>query len=236
MNQNPNHDECQIFIDREWAFIKKNPAETLFCKIITLKFPFTFLAATLCFGSSSNATLVMLPDPVGSAFSSEFDNNYLGEFLYDGVVTVADVGTTDNLGEQWAGSGLGPHYAVYDMGSSIELAGIFYAQRLGNDPAFDKVNQIDFWLQDSDPGVVTSDPVGTLDYSLAVTNTTNQELTEYDFGGTVGTGQYVIMKMTGNAGNPGGSELVLATIPEPGSAMLLSLLLFAGAYRRTRRL
>jgi hypothetical protein len=180
---------------------------------------------SLAFAASGSAALTLLADPISHTASSQIN---AGEFnagnLYDGTVTLADLGTTANQGGQYAGSGVGPHYMVYNMGSTIDLGGIVYAQRAGANSSTDKVTSIDFWLQNSNPGTVTSDPGAAIDHTLTVTNTANNNLTEYDFGSTVASGQYVIMKMTGNGGNPGGSELVLGTfVPEPSTTALLGL-------------
>jgi hypothetical protein len=197
-------------------------------------------AAALGLAGSGHAALIMLPDPVAATASTEFPSGttYAVDKLYDGTPTLADVGTTNNLAGQYAGNGVGPHYIVYNMGSSIGLSGVFYAQRMGGVEVADKVGQIDFWLQNSDPGTVLADPAGAADYSLSVTNVSNDGLlTAYDFGGVVGNGQFVVMKLTENPGsgfNPGGTELVLGTVPEPGSTVLLGLAGFALALRRRR--
>jgi len=201
----------------------------------------SFLAATaLGLAGSGHAALIMLADPVSATASSEFPagTDYVVDHLYDGSPTLADVGTTNNLGDQYAGNGVGPHYVVYNMGSSIDLSGVFYGQRVGGIPTADKIGQIDFWVQSSDPGTVFADPAGAADYSLSVTNVSNDGLlTAYDFGSVVASGQYVIMKLNENPGsgfNPGGTELVLGTVPEPGSTVLLGLGGVALALRRRR--
>ncbi len=193
-------------------------------------------ALGLAFAGSGEAALTMLPDPASSTHSSQFSAGFAGTFLYDGTVTLADVGGTANQGGQWAGAGGGPHVQVWDMGSATAFQGIFYAQRLGADPNTDKVTGIEFWVTNTDPGAAsTTMPIlsTTVDHNLTVTNTANNNLTEYDFG-TGLSGQWVVMRFTGNGGNPGGSELVLG-IPEPGSAALLGMAGFALTLRRRRR-
>ena len=67
------------------------------------------------------------------------------------MVTLADVGTTNLLGNEYAGLGAGPHVIVYDMGMDIDINGIYYAQRsiFGIN---DKVFKIEVWISSSDPG------------------------------------------------------------------------------------
>ena len=142
--------------------------------------------------------------------------------LHDGVV--ADMGIPSNagLGGQYAGLGGGPHVVVYDMDSTVDFNGIYYAQRRGSNLLVDKVIDIKFWVTDTDPG----DPADTVafqsildsdtDATLEITNTADNKLTEYDLGMEL-SGRYVVMQLTGNGGNPGGSELLLRGESGPGS-------------------
>lgn len=195
-----------------------------------MKLPTTAVLAGIGLSVSSQAALTMLNDPINSSASSQFSGTFAAAHLFDGSPSLADVGSAAANGQQYAGAGLGPHVLVWDMGSPINLAGIFYAQRLGGDPSLDKVTGIRFWFEDSDPGAASTALPGALgasDHALTLTNTSDNNLTAYDFGALVGSGRWVVMELTGNGGNPGGSELQLATdltlIPEPSSAILIGL-------------
>ena len=159
---------------------------------------------------------LMLPDPISATASTEFNATYAIENLYDGNPTGVDIGTTNNLGNQYAGIGTGPHVVVYDMGAAMDFDRVFYAQRPATPPV-DKVQQIEFWVTDTDPGAAsTTMPIlsGAADYDLTGLNEDNN-LNEYAFGATL-SGRYVVMRLstvTGTA-NTGGSELILGNAAE----------------------
>ena len=178
--------------------------------------------------------------PTSSSASSEFDGSFAVGNLHDGSVTATSIGTADFQENQYAGAGDGPHVIVYDMDSSVDFDGIYYAQRLGGDPATDKVTSIEFWVTNTNPGSAgtgMSILSTAVDNILSVTNTANNNMTEYGLGETL-SGQYVVMRITGNGGNPGGSELQLRAgiIPEPSTAMMALLgLTSLIAFSRRRR-
>lgn len=151
----------------------------------------------------------MLADPVTASASNVFDGRFEAADLYDGAPTLADVGTTNNRGDQYAARGGGPHVIVYDMGSTVEFNRIFYAQRPN---ALDKASQIEFWTSNVDPGAASLS-LGILsnppEYTLSGIST-DQSLNEYLFDKSL-TGRYVVMRLVGNdpSGNPGGYELML---------------------------
>ena len=194
------------------------------------------LASLMTIGSAQ-AALTMLDDPTSATASTEHSAPFLVTNLFDGTPTLADVGSTTQNGSDYAGSGVGPHVVVYDMGSSIELAGIFYSQRVH---ILDAVTSIEFWVESSDPGSATlalASSLGASDHTINLAGTDNN-LTEYDFGGVVGTGQYVVMRLNSpSTFNPGGGELQLATtasVPEPSSTALLGLGTLGLLLRRRR--
>lgn len=152
--------------------------------------------------------------PVGATASTEFSAAYSVSNLFDGSVSFADVGTTDNQGGQYAGQGTGAHVVVYDFGSSRACNGILYAQRAGGDPFADKVGQVELWVTNTDPGAAAlSLPIlgMPVDEILVITNTVNNNLEYYAFEQNL-SGRYVVMRLIapeGAVGNIGGSELVL---------------------------
>ncbi|XAM00104.1 PEP-CTERM sorting domain-containing protein [Phycisphaeraceae bacterium D3-23] len=183
--------------------------------------------------ASGSAHAAVLGAPVSSTASSEFSGAFVGTNLFDASVSDSDIGVTayGTADGQWAGSGVGPHTIFMDYGSSITATGVAYAQRAGDDPLLDKVSTIEFWFSNTDFGGVT--PVTTPDAVATITNTGDTVLTEYALGGTF-SGQYVAARVstTATSGNPGGSELRMTFIPEPGSLALLGLAGLMVARRR----
>lgn len=198
------------------------------------KLLFSLIVST--FGlASSQAALTLLPDPVSSSASSSFSNdipNWGPQRLYDASPTASDIGTGFAAGTslQYAGNGIGPHVLVFDYGQSVNFTGIAYSQRLGGDPIADKVQDIDVWATDTDPGAATTVLPGTLgaadgntgqlDTTAGATNFLN-----YDVGNL--SGRYVIFQFNDSGPgsfNPGGSEMQLtfdpALVPEPATGLL----------------
>lgn len=194
---------------------------------------------------SSPAALTMLPDPVSSSASSSFSNdvpNWGPQRLYDANPAVSDLGTNFAAGNalQYAGNGVGPHVLVFDYGSTVTFTGIAYSQRLGADPIADKVQNIEVWATDTDPGPASLALPGTLgaaqgntgqlDTSPGVTTFLN-----YPVGGEL-SGRYVVFRLNDSGPgsfNPGGSELQLTLVPEPATGVLgLCGLLLAMRRRR----
>ena len=103
----------------------------------------------------------------------QFMPNFAVTNLFDATVTNADVGVTlyGNPDGQWAGVGAGPFNVFMDLGSTVlGIDGFAYSQRLGGNPALDKVGRIDFWISNSDFGGVI--PATPANVSVPVTNTT----------------------------------------------------------------
>lgn len=178
----------------------------------------------LAAGTTHAATIVDADGPdvvTGPTFGVPFTVDQ----LFNATVSDSDIDSTVFGAEgQWAGPGAGPHEIFMDYGSSITASGVAYSQRLGDDPAADKVGTIEFWFSDTDFAGVF--PVSAADVVVTVTNTSDSVFTNYDFGGSF-SGQYVAARFISAPGaptthNPGGSEMRL-TIPEPGSLALLSL-------------
>lgn len=96
---------------------------------------------------------VMLPDPVSATASSEFDRAYAVGNLFDGNVTLDDLGKTDRQGRGYAGKGPAPHVVVYDMGESVSFDRFFYAQRPNNKCDF--VENMEIWVSEEDPGAAS---------------------------------------------------------------------------------
>jgi hypothetical protein len=164
----------------------------------------------------------VLADPVNATASSNYNNApwTSATNLYDGTVTAADIGTTENQGGQYAGWLDGPHHVVYDMGSTVTFNAILYAQR---DPGA-AAEQINFWVTDTDPGHATNLTFqsGGVYAELDVTNVSDANLTAYELGGSL-SGRYVVMKLSGSDLNAGGMELVLANMADAPADPFLPL-------------
>lgn len=152
--------------------------------------------------------------PVAASASSEFDTARAVTNLFDGGVKLADIGTPNNQGADYAGRGSGPHVVVYDMGSPITASGLLYAQR-ANAP--DKVAQLEIRVTNTDPGTAAMEmpilnrPPDQV-VKLAPSAANDRTLTEYSFGKEL-KGRYFVFKISGPAGNTGGYELVLGKFP-----------------------
>ncbi|WP_442482122.1 PEP-CTERM sorting domain-containing protein [Aeoliella sp. SH292] len=153
--------------------------------------------------------------PTTITATSEFNGDYTVTNLFDEVVTDANIGVTQygaGGGTQWAGVGTGPFNVFMDYGSPLTgVDGFVYSQRLGGNPALDKVGRIDFWFSNTDfGGVIPGTPANA---SVTVTNTATPILTQYTFGGADFSGQYVAARFIappGGGGNIGGSEFRLS--------------------------
>jgi len=190
---------------------------------LTARFSVALLAVSLVLTlgslpSRARAATILHGTPSIIEASSFHSAPYVVTNLIDGAITAADIGTTNNLGGQYAGLGGGPH-TVYMGFTGLMVADSFvYSQRAGGNPLVDKVTQIDFWFESSDPGAGNrtpadpSIPFGAADATVAMSNTANQNLTLETFGSSQ-TVQYVVMKLTGNGGNPGGSEFRFSGTP-----------------------
>jgi hypothetical protein len=177
--------------------------------------------------SMAQAEITFLPDPVGATASSSFSGDVASwgpQRLYDTTPTPADLDTNFEAGTalQYAGNGVGPHVLVFDYGESITFNGLAYSQRVTNDPIVDKVQTIEIWVSDTDPGAATltlPDSLGAADATSGPLETAAgpSPLVLYEFGSEL-SGQYVIFRLN-DAGpgsfNPGGSELQLSFNTNP---------------------
>ncbi len=194
---------------------------------------YTSIALSLSITATTSAALTALADPTAATTSSIYPHSSIAVAnLYDSdhtTIADGDVNSTQFGGHE--NVDLGFVVIKYDMGSSIDLGGVFFAQRHWAD---DQVTDIEFWVTNTDPGAVGSDAgampiLGTAaTYTLSgIPGRTDSIVKEFDFGSNVGSGQYVVMRLQGKAAarNVGADELVLASqaVPEPSSAALLGL-------------
>ena len=152
--------------------------------------------------------------PVAASASSEYDTAWAVAKLFDGSVKLADIGTPNNQGADYAGRGVGPHVVVYDMGSPITASGLLYAHRA---LAQDKAAQIELRVTNTDPGtaakemaILTRPPDHVVKLNPSAPN--DRTLTKYSFGLEL-KGRYFVMTISGPNGNLGGYELVLGKFP-----------------------
>jgi hypothetical protein len=175
--------------------------------------PGTVTTTTLS-GVAGGSGASLLPAPATVTASSEFSAAFAVTELFDASPTESDIGVTAFGGEgQYAGAGLGPHSVYMDFGADITADGFAYSQRLGLDSAFDKVTQIRFFFSATD---LTGTDLTTLtpDETISLSNTTDSIFTLELFTAPR-TSRYVAMYLTGNAGNPGGSEFRFVELLEP---------------------
>ncbi len=162
--------------------------------------------------------------PVAATASSEFNDKYLVKNLYDGAVKLADIGTLNNQGQDYAGRGPGPHVVVYDMGSAISPSGLAYAQRA---LAQDKAAQLEIRVTNTDPGPAAIDmailkrpPDHVVKLNPSTAN--DRTLTKYPFPVNL-KGRYFVFTISGPIGHIGGYELVLGKFPISSEALTATI-------------
>ncbi|MDP6544170.1 MAG: PEP-CTERM sorting domain-containing protein [Phycisphaerae bacterium] len=155
----------------------------------------------------ASAELNLFDVPTAFSASSQYNGAYAVDFLFDGAITTADIGTANNLGAQYAGLGIGPHTVYMDFNAPITANSFVYSQR---GPFIDAVAHMEFWFESSDPGGAVV-PVRPADEIVALSNMGNNLLTLESFAGGALSSQYVVMRMTGpGSANPGGFEFRFA--------------------------
>lgn len=172
------------------------------------------------------ASLEFLPDPVICSASSEFSGAFTVTNLFDQNPTPADIeNPTFDSGSQFAGQGGGEHVIVCDYDTSVTFDSLAYAQRLGGNPALDKVSGLEIWVSDTDPGVASTNlPIlaGAPAAVIEGINTTDSLLRFYPLG-TILTGRYVVIRLNAGNGNTGGSELQLSLTGPLGAPEIISI-------------
>ena len=148
---------------------------------------------------------VLLPPPVVAIADSVFNQNYLDENLFDGNPVL---GSGANLGRDYATALMDtPSVHYWDFGAVITANGFGYAQRATGGLVNDKVQQMEFWFLDTDPGGPTV-PASPPDAVVDITELA-PVFTAYSLGQTL-QGRYVIARFTGNEFYPGGLEFRFA--------------------------
>jgi len=202
--------------------------------------------------TTARATLIFDTVSITVQASSQFDTvgTYAPYKLFDGPITVADLGTTNDLQGQYASSGTGNEvYEDYDFNpvvstdyaSPVSADSIVYAQRSGQGGVgADKVDFIDIWFTQLSftPVLGTGDPAndatppGLPNEIIDITDRTDSLLTEYAFPDHASlTSAHVTMQFIGDPGenpgtNPGGYEFRLtedSTVPEPASLSIMAI-------------
>ncbi len=154
--------------------------------------------------------------PLVASASSEYGDKSLVKNLYDGGAKLADIGTANNQGSDYAGKGPGPFIVVYDMGSPIVFSGLLYAQRA---LAQDKAGKLEIRVTNSDPGTASKDMAilkrpPDNEVTLQPSAPNDRALTRYGFGKDL-KGRFVVFSINSppTPGNIGGYELVLGKFP-----------------------
>ena len=207
---------------------------------------FTIVAVALGFATCHAQAVNLLSTPIQTRSSTEFNASFAEENLFNGAISVVDIGTTNNVGSDYAGAGLGPHTVYMELAGSELTDGFVYAQRLGGNPALDKVIQAEFWFENASALPLADNsgftpPARAPDEIIAINNLTPQFLQQYNFSGSYDA-QYAFVRLTGNSANPGGAEFRFTNtnatadaIPEPATASL-AMLGIAGLITRRRRI
>ncbi len=154
--------------------------------------------------------------PLAASASSEYDTKWAVKNLYDGSVKLADIGTPNNQGADYAGKGPGPFYVVYDMGSEIVFSSLLYAQR---GLAADKAGKIEVRVTNTDPGqasksmAILKRPADAV-IELKPSAPNDRKLERYGLRKDL-KGRFVVFSISGplSAGNIGGYELILGRFP-----------------------
>lgn len=211
-----------------------------------------FVTAVLILGivvvcGQVQAESVTLYTPSTASASSEYGAGLGVQGLFDGAVTVADIGTSNNVADQYACNGsaeLSPTVAM-DFGSSLTFNTLVYCQRASFTPPggptyTDWVTSMDLWFGSSAfSATIPATIPGPADETLLIGQVDG--LVRYDFA-SAHTGQYVLARLNWSgplgSANPGGRELLLGNaVPEPSALMLLTgglLSLLAYAWRKGR--
>lgn len=171
--------------------------------------------------------------PLASSASSEFDERYLVKNLHDGAVKLADIGSPNNQGSDYAGRGPGPHIVVYDMGTTVAVSGLLYAQRA---LARDKTASLEIRATNTDPGTAAANmeilkraPDHVVQFKPSAVN--DRALTRYPFGKDL-RGRYFVFTIVGGSthSNLGGYELVLGKFPLDREALAAAIAADPAAY------
>lgn len=155
-------------------------------------------AGSLCLlAFAAQAHGAVITNPVITNSPSEFNASFAAANLFDGTPAF-NVAT--GQGNQWAGSGVGPHTIDFNFGAVTTFGWLAYAQRSGSNPALDKVTSINFTFSNAPD---FSNPTTT---TVNITNVASANYWAYNFASSF-SGQYVRAVFNGSGGNPGGSEL-----------------------------
>ena len=170
----------------------------------------------LAIGCRADKSMLCKPNSIMGSTACTIYGNQAVENLIDGSVTAADIGTTNNLGGEYAYDGdhngvklRSPAYVSMDFGSAKKLNMLVYSQRPGS-PNTDSVDTIKLWFGGTPFSL--DDPGRSPDETLHITEL-SQKLTKYDLTSTH-TARYVLAQLhmkDGVDGYVGGSELLLGS-------------------------
>jgi hypothetical protein len=178
---------------------------------------------------AADAALIAIPDEFRA--STEINStNLSADGLFDGSITLADLGTSNNTSASYSGTGAGPHTIYMEYNSSPGLVDSFvYAQRGDGTPANIIVDQIEFWFIASSELPLTTGsnfgpPAGAADETIAITEDGQGILAQYSLSQSYDP-QYVFMRLRplDAGGNKGGAEFRFNAVPEPSTTALLGL-------------
>lgn len=150
----------------------------------------------------ASGSLAFIPAPKKTLASSQFENFSVSN-LFDGKIVPEGLNTAEDLGGEYACDQTKEVSPVVwlDFGSAIKTSGIAYSQRSGDDS---QVYSIKLWFFDEDPNTGAVLPAREPDEELALTNTSDQNLTRYDFAKSH-HGRFVVLQLI-SGGSPGANK------------------------------
>lgn len=178
----------------------------------------------------ARAKALDLIGPDGTIYSGISDNthyndSYSSANLFNENLTGVSVGATLGDGNEYATASVADGFVAFQLDQNYtNIASVFYAQRGGNDPNADKIQEIDVWSSVSTP-FTAADPGTAPNAVVTVTNSSGAIWSEYPLTNII-SGQYFLVKFHQSTlnGNPGGREFRFgANLSQPPGALITPL-------------
>ncbi|YCM43221.1 discoidin domain-containing protein [Verrucomicrobiaceae bacterium 227] len=200
------------------------------------------MIAVTAFSSSLNAAIISTDGSLytGITVNSEYSAAYTADNLFDQTLSIGDnPGTGDDSNRAWS--------VVADQGNAIiefELDAVYtidaliYSQRQFNsNDTRDKSESVSIWASSTTPFTTGTPTVAADIVNLSLNTNVTDTFTSYSLPSNL-TGRYFRLEFEALASSEdsyiGGTELRFNAVPEPGSALLLSVAGVLGLLRRRR--
>ncbi len=189
-------------------------------KLVSLQRPAAWLlfqTATLLI--SLNVRALDIIDPTGVIYtniteSSRFGATWGATNLFNYNVTGVNPGDAlPSTGLEYAKSGPGTAYVVFEVGSNYDVGSVFYAQRFGSTTG-DNMQRMSIWTSTTTPFTAVDPGTPAQAVVALLPNTGVPIWREYFLTNTL-TGRYFLLKLeqTTLSGNPGGKQMRLGQAP-----------------------